>query len=357
LDCAEQSGVCRSGSCQVVSCSPIAPCGSDEICAQGQCYPTACAAGACASGEACVSGTCTEATCVGVTCNGSTEVCARGVCYPKDCPDAPCGSTGLCVSDKCVARDCVEVKCPAGQMCLGGICQLCPGGSNETQCGDGLDNDCEGLIDCEDPDCQGQSCGADKVCAERSCQPASCSDGIKDGDETGPDCGGALCGGCAEGEPCAAKSDCQAELDCQDGTCQPECDSRNDPRNCGTCGHVCPVPEHAAATCARRACGRGPCQAGWFDLDGARTFGCETKCEGRVCTNPDGWTITLAAEPLPETGPVFQELASGSSFGNAVQTSAKHTNLGVLGEPFGGQIEQGSASHKNRGGLMSLKPR
>ena len=48
----------------------------------------------------------------------------------------------------------------------GGPAPASPSGATETSCGDGLDNDCDGLIDCDDPDCQcrggppGQTCDA-----------------------------------------------------------------------------------------------------------------------------------------------------------------------------------------------------
>lgn len=102
-------------------------------------------------------------------------------------------------------------------------------------------------------------------------------------------------------------------------------------------------------------CGRGLCRPGFFDIDGPESFGCESTCIHRVCTGPSG-TVTLTAEPLPETGLVQQALASGSSFGGAVQTSATHTNIGVLGESTPptaqGAVQQESATHTNIGGFF-----
>ena len=47
---------------------------------------------------------------------------------------------------------------------------------------------------------------------------ASCSNGVKDGDETDVDCGGATCPVCANGDACATGNDCgtghRAELPC-----------------------------------------------------------------------------------------------------------------------------------------------
>jgi len=62
-------------------------------------------------------------------------------------------------------------------------------------------------------------------CKDGKCKPAttaSCTDGIKNQDETGVDCGG-VCSGqgkkCPNGGPCAANSDCVTNY-CSGGTCQ-----------------------------------------------------------------------------------------------------------------------------------------
>jgi hypothetical protein len=49
----------------------------------------------------------------------------------------------------------------------------------------------------------------------------SCTDGLRDGTETGVDCGGSLCGPCPVGQGCSAPSDCQASLGarCANGVC------------------------------------------------------------------------------------------------------------------------------------------
>ncbi|MFT4038562.1 MAG: hypothetical protein QM692_10310 [Thermomicrobiales bacterium] len=45
----------------------------------------------------------------------------------------------------------------------------------------------------------------------------TCSDGIRNGDETGVDCGGS-CPPCAVGQPCAKRADCKTAL-CKNGVC------------------------------------------------------------------------------------------------------------------------------------------
>jgi len=60
---------------------------------------------------------------------------------------------------------------------------------------DGIDNDCDGVID--------------------ECDP--CANGVRDGTETGVDCGGS-CAGCDLGEPCNSGTDCLSGY-CPAGTC------------------------------------------------------------------------------------------------------------------------------------------
>lgn len=198
-------------------------------------------------------------------------------------------------------------------------------------CGDGKDNNCDGSVD--------------EGCAMSDAGPAQCSPG-----ETRP------CG--AAGSSCVTT--CRADRTM--GPCQQPggpVATDTDPKNCGACGNACPTPAHAAALCAKGKCGRGPCQAGFFDLDGAKTLGCEASCAGKTCTLGDGTTVTVTNVPLPETGAVFQDFASGSSFGRFIQTNAGHTNIGVLGQSpgAGGAVEQKDEKHRHIGGLTALKPR
>jgi hypothetical protein len=138
------------------------------------------------------------------------------------------------------------------------------------------------------------------------------------------------------------------------GTCTAPsgCDAgiQDDVANCGACGVVCPTPLHATARCAAGRCGRGPCAAGFFDVDGEATPGCEARCEGRVCTLPDGGALTLSAAPLPDTS------AGGLSSSAAVeQANGAHRHTGALGEGPGTSGETTNAAHRNIGGITGLQ--
>ncbi|AGP39760.1 formylglycine-generating enzyme family protein [Sorangium cellulosum] len=96
------------------------------------------------------------------------------------------------------------------------------GDETDTDCGGGAaprgDNPacppCDNLQDCVvGSDCESLSCVAGR------CLAPSCSDGVKNGEETGTDCGG-LCAGCKPGEACSESTDCR-ELVCVEQICLP----------------------------------------------------------------------------------------------------------------------------------------
>lgn len=225
-------------------------------------------------------------------------------CGPK--PPPPCVDADQDGADSC--SDCDD----ADPLRAPGLAEAC----------DQRDNDCNGVLDdgvscaCT-PGTSPTPCGAGGAC-EQSCLP------------------GGVLGACL---PPGATT---VEL-------------TGDPSNCGECGKRCALPAHAAARCGGGACGRGPCEPGFFDLDGPATFGCESTCAGRRCTFPDGGTVDLNNDPLPESGGAFHTFAAGSSLGGAVQTSSQFTNEGVLGQgvPQGepGQVEASGGSYRHVGGF------
>ncbi len=151
---------------------------------------------------------------------------------------------------------------------------------------------------------------------------------------------------------------CGAGLTACSGICV---NLNTDAANCGSCAHVCATAAHSSATCVAAVCGRSPCALGYFDLDGGTGAGCDWTCSGtpNLCTDGTN-SLTLGNHMLPEQGAVFQAIASGSSYGGAVQTTATTTNVGVMGEPTPpvpvGNIRQTTATSINVGGLNALGP-
>jgi len=91
------------------------------------------------------------------------------------------------------------------------------------QCSNGVDDDCDGLVDYEDPDCvlmectdgcpYGYGCFPDNYCHSH------CEDGAPDYDESASDCGGADCPRCQAGQHCFSGFDC-ASGNCVNNICQ-----------------------------------------------------------------------------------------------------------------------------------------
>ena len=112
----------------------------------------------------------------------------------------PCGPGGACEG----AADC------ASQLCRAGTCQA-------TNPADGMKNGDETDVDCggtkapacaDGKGCVGPSDCVNAVCKGGVCQAPSPTDGIKNGDETGVDCGGSKAPKCKTGEGCLGDADC-----------------------------------------------------------------------------------------------------------------------------------------------------
>jgi hypothetical protein len=151
---------------------------------------------------------------------------------------------------------------------------------------------------------------------------------------------------------------CGAETTACGGECVDTATSAN---HCGACNTACPPPAHAAATCIQGKCGRGPCDVGFFDIDGATTVGCESTCTGKSCLTAAGQVITLDALPLPEWRLNPSALVSAGTAGSTTQTSSSHTNIATLGEPTppppaGVRVLTGG-SHKLVGGINAVHTR
>ncbi len=231
----------------------------------------------------------------------TAEMCSSGGDYNCNgligCDDPACGSTvGCCVPG--ATRSCYDGApgtagvgiCKAGlQVCTPESTwgSTCPGeivpGSEVGHCGDGLDNDCNGKVDCLDPSCAtlADCCvpGATRSCYDgppgtsgkgicmpglQTCSalgtwPVTCDGEVLPGTETG---------NCSDG----LDNDCNGFVDCLD----PACSS----------GTECCVPG------ASRTCYDGP----------AGTAGVGICMAGQqICSAQGLWPVACAGEVLPGT--------------------------------------------------------
>jgi hypothetical protein len=114
-----------------------------------------------------------------------------------------------------VASDCASGVCGANKLC------------QAPSCGDSVKNGTETGTDCGGscPACAdggpcklGDDCTS-KVCVGGVCLAPSCTDIVQNGKETGTDCGGGACPSCASGVTCGVDADCLSGF-CKAGTCQ-----------------------------------------------------------------------------------------------------------------------------------------
>lgn len=144
--------------------------------------------------------------------------------------------------------------------------------SGPASCSDGVRNGDETGVDCGGGTCAAR-CPVDgrcevsgdclsRVCIGRLCIAASCTDGINNGDETGRDCGGP-CAGCGLGEACLATTDCNADGSCVGGFCV-----------AAHCTNATRDADESDVDCGGTAC--GPCMSG-------EVCGSSRDCTGSIC--------------------------------------------------------------------------
>jgi len=250
----------------------------------------------------------------GNVCNllHASEVCTMGVCEVAACdpgfvdvnPNVPgceyqCSPTngGVEACDG-VDNDCdgvVDDGNPGGGASCGSDQGVCSAGTTECRFGvlfcvgqttggpevcDDLDNDCDGTVDNGfDKQNDPQHCGgcapcnlpdAIEGCSQGMCTVASCTFGHVDLD-------GLPGNGCEYTCIDTGAERCDTtDNDC-DGRVDEGFDLTSDPTNCGTCGRTCTFA-NATAVCTAGGCALGACNPNFHDVNGLPGDGCEYGC-------------------------------------------------------------------------------
>ena len=258
----------------------------------------------CLTGGDCVSGVCSVAnTCAPASCGDGAK---NGGETDIDCGGPRCGK---CPTDKI---------CDANADCIDGVCDPVMKVCKPASCMDIVKNGDESDVDCGGPVCP--DCGPNDACGNPAdcesgvcsgmplvCQPPTCMDAVKNGDETDVDCGGPICADCTNGKLCGAPGDCVSGV-CSGNpsTCQaPTCSDnvKNGTETGVDCGAMCPdcvdgQPCNVDGDCQSGFCNPAKVCASPNCMDNLKN-GAETDvdCGGPICSDcADGKLCATGAD-------------------------------------------------------------
>ncbi len=233
---AQTAGDCKKNTCNGAGSIVNGIDNSDVPVDSNACTSDVCTAGSpsnppTASGTTCAQnggtvcnggGTCvqclTAATCPGVDTDCKVRTCALGACGFANTAGGTVTSsqtTGDCKENQCdgagnstVVIKNTDVPADDGNQCTGEICTAGtpshPPSASGTVCSQMSGAVCNGASVCVE--CVVNANCASGVCTGNVCQAATCADGVKNGTETGTDCGG-TCASCL-GAACTIDSNC-----------------------------------------------------------------------------------------------------------------------------------------------------
>ena len=168
-------------------------------------------------------------------------------------PPATCPTPANCALAVCDSKSCGE----HGLKCMEKKC-ACPGGATtETSCSDGVDNNCDGVVDCADNKCEHAQCGS--VTTSRCCN-GTCVDTASDPNNC------QACGTkCASGKSCRLIND----SDGRRGHC--ECAGTNSlcPGNPAV---ICRIETPNANVCAQTEASACPSGQAFVDVTGGPNY-------------------------------------------------------------------------------------
>ncbi|MGE5785173.1 MAG: hypothetical protein ACM3ZE_11310, partial [Myxococcales bacterium] len=290
-DC--RTKVCNStkGQCEAQSCqdSRLNQDETDVDCGGKTCGATCKMGQQCAANSDCLDGRCTDKHCAEPSCsdgvrNGLEGGIDCGAACNKPCPvNSPCKNDADCEDLVCGTSSSAALRC------------LSPTCSDGKHNGDELDVDC-GFDVCGASKClPGQHCGSDKACnttkfpgmkcVGAACVPAGCGDKVQNGTETDVDCGGGSCPACKVDQRCKANSDCEviasgrcsSELRCAAAACDDQV--KNGPETGVDCGgdKSTTFPTQCKRCPAQQACTKDS------DCDNVRCL--NERCQSATCTD------------------------------------------------------------------------
>ncbi len=318
---------------------------TQDICVMGQCqYPSWPDGLDCSEGNACITGgKCLGGACVGdeKNCSELDAICARGVCNPEtgaceavEAEDmTPCGEGLFCTeNDVCMVGVCVaggDRDCDDVEPCTRDECneawRACmsiwepkigaEGPAGDANCSDGEDNDCDHLVDLDDPDCNpcvmDEDCDDGNFCTSNTCVDSAClaeatneAGGCEDGlyCTEGDVCVGGVCRG--EARDCVAGDSCHVGFCLED---ENRCDERqkDDGESCDD-DFYCTVQDRCLAgtcegqerecndnnTCTLDDCDEqlSKCTHDFLEVPGAEGPVGDATCGNGVDDDCDGWT-------------------------------------------------------------------
>jgi hypothetical protein len=259
--CCDTAGVCQPGTADQAcgaSGTVCVPCAANEACENNACS-------AVSSGG----GGGTQASGGGTAMSGGGGAQGGGggrTCVPEK-DDAHCGNG---IDDDCDGFiDCHDFDCSLSSTVT--VCPCTPTGPENTPeaCSDGIDNDCDHYVDCRDFDCSHNNPNVPACCPNRAPEDTddSCSDGIDNDCNGFIDCKDFACSRnsaitvCDAGAPCVPTGPENTAAACANGK-DDDCDGYTDCRDFNCIGTAsCPVgPTPACGACdAGHDCVSGFC--------------------------------------------------------------------------------------------------
>lgn len=240
--CEKLPGSCSTGQCSYApsvgfACGDGGACRSDRSCGFGE---VDCANGIDDDNDG--GADCVDPACAAQDCDAGVLLCyGRATCQAAAC--APLASTlktctpppGGCISGGACEPDagCVFMQLGAGAGCPGGSCRA-DGGCGPVEaaalCANQMDDDGDGLTDCQDPSCVGGACNDGNACTNNTL----C---------VGTSCGGGTAVICPPAPVCNVVDQCLADGGCSFVAAPPGATCDGGACSAGVCVPIVPVPD------------------------------------------------------------------------------------------------------------------